>query len=154
MIVDKNLDHGRAEYAYRCKKSIKNLDHERAEYAYRCIKSIEGENDEIEKKYHSAVRSSGALIQKSGLIQTLSFYISKTKDEEKGKENKSYTHYELLAKHILIWILNGSEKTEPLELYLSLLDYTDEEIIQKTQESKALLLWLKRFADAMLASGD
>ncbi|AKB40296.1 MULTISPECIES: type III-B CRISPR module-associated protein Cmr5 [Methanosarcina] len=136
MIVDKNLDHGRAEYAYRC------------------VKDIENKSDEIEKKYHSAVRSSGALIQKSGLIQTLSFFISKTKDEESGRENKNYTHYELLAKHILTWILDSSGSIEPLELYLSLLDYTDEEIIQKTQESKALILWLKRFADAMLASGE
>ncbi|MCC4766892.1 type III-B CRISPR module-associated protein Cmr5 [Methanosarcina sp. DH1] len=145
MIVDKNLDHGRAEYAYACIEEIEHIKE---------IKGIKDKGVEIEKRYHSAVRSSGALIQKSGLMQTLSFYISKTKDEEDGCENKGYTHYELLAKHILTWILDNNGNEEPLKLYRSLLDYTDEEIIQKTQESKALILWLKRFADAMLISGD
>lgn len=132
----------------------KNLDHERAEYAYRCVKYIEGEGGELEKKYHSAVRSSGALIQKSGLIQTLSFYISKTKENGRNEDQKSYTHYEFLAGHILKWSMGNNENLSPLKLYLSLLDCTDDEIIQKTQESKALILWLKRFSDAMLKNGD
>lgn len=147
----------------------RNLDHRRADYAYQRINDIkENNNDKIEKRYHSAVRSSSALIQKSGLIQTLSFYISKKKDDrdESGnqdEEKKSNLHYEFLAKHILNWILfydtsnkfiDYDENVEPLKLYLSLLECTDEEIIQKTQESKDLMLWFKRFADAMLKSGE
>jgi CRISPR-associated protein Cmr5 len=137
----------------------KNLDHERAERAYRCIESIQKEGQKeggelLEKKYHSAVRSSGSLIQKSGLIQTLSFYISKTKENNGYEEDKNYTHYEFLAGHILKWIMANNGNLSPLKLYLSLLDCSDDEIIQKTQESKALILWLKRFSDAMLKSGD
>lgn len=118
----------------------KNLDHERALYAFKCVETIGKLHDDLkEKKYRSAVLSSGILIHKSGLMQTLSFYISK-KDE----------HYQKLAAHILNWreICGGND--EPLAAYQKLLNLPDDEIIQKTQEAKALILWLKNFADAML----
>jgi len=118
----------------------KNLDHERALYAYECVETIGKLHDDFkEKKYRSAVLSSGILIHKSGLMQTLSFYISKRKDE----------HYQKLAAHILNWneICGGND--EPLVAYHKLLNLPDDEIIQKTQEAKALILWLKNFSDAM-----
>lgn len=118
----------------------RNLDHDRALYAYKCVEKIEGSGDETEKKYRSAVLASGALIQKSGLMQTLAFYISK-KDKE---------HYKQLAGHILHWdyVYGGTEL--PLDTYQKLLNLSDEEVMYRTQEAKSLILWLKRFAEAML----
>lgn len=118
----------------------RNLDHERASYAYERVKEIENIGGKTEKEYRSAVRSSGALIQKSGLMQTLAFYLSK-KDKE---------HYKQLAGHILHgdYVYGGTEL--PLDIYHKLLNLSDEEMIYRTQEAKALILWLKRFADAML----
>jgi len=118
----------------------RNLDHERASYAYKCIEDIKKIGGKTEKEYRSAVRSSGALVQKSGLMQTLAFYLSK-KDKE---------HYKQLAGHILHWdyVYGGTES--PLDSYHKLLEILDEDIIHKTQEAKALILWLKKFADAML----
>ncbi|RKY69196.1 MAG: type III-B CRISPR module-associated protein Cmr5 [Candidatus Latescibacterota bacterium] len=123
----------------------RNLDHDRALYAYKCVEKIEGGGDETEKKkYRSAVLASGALIHKSGLMQTLAFYLSK-KDKE---------YYKQLAGHILHWdyVYGGAEL--PLNTYHKLLNLSDEEVMYRTQEAKALILWLKRFAEAMLEKGE
>lgn len=166
---------------------IQNLDHQRASYAYKCIKNLKGKIDtEKEKRYHSAVRSSGVLIQNAGLMQTLSFYISKKgndapsspesdthpnssefNDEKYSSERKdnllspthenwrNLSHYELLAEHILKWILfSGDNDSSILDMYQNLLEKEDEEIICKTQEAKSFILWLKRFSDSILESGD
>lgn len=123
----------------------KNLDNERASYAYKCVEEIKNQNDEkTEKKYRSAVRSSGALMQKSGLMQTLAFYLSK-KDNE---------HYNQLARHILHWKCVHDEGEDSLDIYHKFLELPDEKIMYKTQEVKALIVWLKRFADAMLKGED
>ncbi len=121
-----------------------NIDHDRANYAYKCIEEIKG-NERLETKYRSAVRSCGALIQKSGLIQTLSFYISK-----KNETANEQTHYQKLAKHILMWEKICGNGDDLLKNYQKLLTFSDEELIYKTQEAKDVVLWLKRFADAML----
>lgn len=137
-----------------------NLDHKRAKYAYGCIEEIKDKGGNIEKKYHSAVHSSSILVQESGLLQTLSFYISKINKKGDGGKNdfdEDSSHYKLLAKHILNWIVedcNDKSKNSLLKSYHCLLNYTDESIIYKTQESKALMVWLNRFADAMLKSED
>jgi CRISPR type III-B/RAMP module-associated protein Cmr5 len=117
----------------------RNLEHERAKYAFDRVERIKGKNDEkAEKKYRSAVLSSGALIHKAGLLQTLAFYLSKP-------------DYRPLAEDILSWrgIKEGSE-TAPFSIYKNLLTLKDEDIIHKTQEARALVIWLKRFAEGML----
>lgn len=121
-----------------------NIDHERANYAYKCIEEIKG-NERLETKYRSAVRSCGALIQKSGLIQTLSFYISK-----KNETTNEQTHYEKLAEHILMWEKICGKGDNLSNSYKKLLNFSDEELIYKTQEAKDVVLWLKRFSDSML----
>lgn len=113
-----------------------NLGHKRALYAYKCIESVDITNS----KYRSAVRSAGVLIQNSGLMQTLSFYLSKKKDE----------HYKLLATHILQWNPVETINDEPATLFGNLLKCSDDEIMYKTQETKALISWLKRFAEAKI----
>ena len=128
----------------------KNLDHNRALHAYTCIEGIENSgNDDFEKKYHSAVRSCGILIQRSGLMQTLSFYLSKN-----DKKNNTVTHYEKLADHILQWICRNSKTKDRLQIYQNILNLQDEEILYKTQEAKSLVIWLKRYADTMLKGED
>jgi len=116
----------------------RNLEHERAEYAYNCIQDIKKNHSDIEGKYRSAVLSSGALIQKAGLMQTLAFYLSKKK------------HYEEVADHILCWIQCHSQKGEAKALFEQLLNLKDEVIIEKNMETMALITWLKRFAEGVL----
>ena len=124
----------------------RNLDHDRALYAYKCVEEIQTIGGDTETKYRRAVLSSGALIQKSGLMQTLAFYISK-KDKE---------YYEQLAGHILhLKHVGGTTEGDLLNAYKKLLDCSaEEDMLYKTQEAKALILWLKRFAEAMLKGED
>ncbi len=116
----------------------RNLEHERAAYAYDCIQGIKKNHPDIEGKYRSAVLSSGALIQKAGLMQTLAFYLSKK------------NHYEELADHILCWIKGHNRKGEAKLLFEQLLNVDDDAIIEKTMEAMALITWLKRFAEGVL----
>jgi len=126
----------------------KNIDHKRASHAFSCIKDVNEKYTDLEKKYHSAVRSSGVLIQRSGLMQTLSFYISKKSESGDGP-----THYELLADHILHWVYEDHANKNRLEIYQELLQLSEDNfknILYKTQEAKLLSIWLKRFADTFL----
>ena len=116
----------------------RNLEHERAAYAYNCILDIKNNHHNIEGKYRSAVLSSGALIQKAGLMQTLAFYLSKK------------NHYEELTDHILCWIQCHSRKGETATLFNQLLHLNDEAMIEKNMETMALITWLKRFAEGVL----
>lgn len=121
-----------------------NIEHKRALYAHSCIKDIRDNYPHLDKKYYSAVRSSGVLIQISGLMQTLSFYISK----KNSKLEEGPTHHELLADHILG--VKDQSIENRLEIFEKLLNSSEENILFKTQEAKLLSVWLKRFADTML----
>ncbi len=122
---------------------IKNLEHERAEYAFDCIEKVKkNKNDEkAEKKYRSAILSAGALLHKSGLLQTLAFYLSKG-------------DYKPLAEDILNWKgIKEGNNDNPINIYSNLLKLSDMDIVYKTQEARALVVWLKRFAEGMLKEG-
>ena len=125
----------------------RNLEHERASYAFKCVEDIKNQNNEkAESKYRTAALSAGTLIHKSGLLQALAFYISK-KD------------YHSIAKDMLFWLteipVNNSDVKASLKvMYKQLLSLNDEDIIYKTQETRALIVWLKRFSEAMLKDKD
>ncbi|MEW6088970.1 MAG: type III-B CRISPR module-associated protein Cmr5 [bacterium] len=115
----------------------RNLEHKRAEYAFKCISEIiELKNPKYEAQYRSVALSSGVLIQKSGLMQALAFYISK-------KE-----HHKKLAEHILKWIQCPGINVE-LQ-FQCLLNISDEDMVRKTMETRDFISWLKRFAEGRL----
>jgi len=135
----------------------RNLEHERAKYAFNCVLDIEnrGEsNEQIKGKYKTLVMNSAYLIQKSGLLQSLTFYCSKMTD--KGEKE----HFKKLNLHILKWLLMEDDvrnnpntqwnenKDDTLTLFKIILDKDNDEILNLTQKTKALLIWIKRFADA------
>src|SRR3990172_6351773 len=117
----------------------RNLEHERASYAFKCVEDIKNRNNEkAESKYRTAALSSGTLIHKSGLLQTLAFYISKR-------------DYHPVANDILSWLTGISDSNASLQvMYKQLLSLSDEDVICKTQEARSLIVWLKRFSEAML----
>ena len=134
----------------------RNLQHDRAKYAHDCIENVLAKEKEkafegISEKYKSEVMSTPVRIHDAGLMQTLAFYCSKMKVEN-GKEKNP--HFSMLALHIMKWILNDeAERTgreDALNLFSSLLDQSDEEMILHTQEAIEVTQWLKRFADARI----
>jgi len=126
-----------------------NLDHERAVQAHQNIdevNAIQGnESDKIKKKYRSLVRSAGTLIHQAGLFQTLGFYFQK---------NERW-HF-LLATHILRRLFpNQPDNVTADTLYFqSLLICNDDQARWHTAETQAFILWLKRFAEAILPEPD
>lgn len=119
-----------------------NRDHERAVQAHRCVAAVnDNRDDETKKKYRSLVRGAGTLIHQAGLFQTLGFYFQKNKP-----------HHRDLAAHLLRWLFpNQPETTSPDDLYFQhLLGCADDQARWHTAEAQAFVLWLKRFAEAML----
>lgn len=136
----------------------RNIRHECAKYAYECITDVvelSKKDSGIQKDYRSEVLSTGTRIHNAGLLQTLTFYCSKIKDNK--------PHFERLSSHIMEWILRN-EKTgvsavnassrkdegKPLKLLEFLLDQPDNRMIYFTREAMEVTQWLKRFAEARL----
>ncbi|ALV63532.1 CRISPR-associated RAMP Cmr5 [Thermococcus sp. 2319x1] len=139
--------------------NLRTLEQERAKFAYEKVREVMNADENVQKKYSSYVKSAPALIMTSGLGQTLAFYLSKL--EKKGeadcesiipiKEEKAEKiAYAYLYKHICEWLAERRKLTDnrdPLKFYL---EADALEAITLTQETLALLNWLKKFADAML----
>ena len=115
----------------------RNLEHKRAEYAYSCINEIAEMTNDKQKKYRTAVLSCGSLIQKTGLMHAIAFYISK-----KGQQEK-------LARHILTHIFQRQNENA-VELFNRLLTANNEMLMQMTSEAQSIVKWLKRFAEGRL----
>ncbi|MCW3132711.1 MAG: type III-B CRISPR module-associated protein Cmr5 [Methanophagales archaeon] len=153
---------------------LRSLEQERAKFAFESIFQVKerGEEDrELEKKYRSHVRSASTLILTNGLGNALAFYQSKfepgTKIETPGDvenfinrdnfnnlkpEKRSYA---LLYFYLSKWLagkgsdqVNVTEGNDPLQWAIN--NATSLEVLQATQETLALLNWMKRFAQAIL----
>lgn len=119
-----------------------NREHERAVYAHEKITTVNTNfsDDDDKKRYRALVQSAGPLIHQAGLFQTLGFYFQKKKP-----------HHLSLSEHILKWLFPHVEDPIPQNLYFQhLLQSTDEQSWYYTFEAQALILWLKRFAVAIL----
>ena len=121
-----------------------NIEHERAKYAFSKVKGLaECNDDKVKQKYRSAVRSAGVMVRSAGLLQTLSFYLSK----------EDYTH---LAGDILGWeyARPTCASQDIMGIYGALLDSSDYDLMAYTQETVSLIAWLKRFTEAMIEDQD
>ena len=111
-------------------------EQERARYAFEQVKNIPGPTG---KEYRSLVLQAPERIHQCGLLQTLAFHLSKEKDSQ----------HSLFLQHLLGWFFGKKiiKKNNIRSSYKKLLDLSSTEIMQKTQESKKLVFWLKRFAE-------
>ncbi len=107
---------------------------------------------EQQGKYRTRVLAAPVFIHDTGLLQALAFLISK-KDEKA---------FQLFASHLLRWILRGSlsdalpavqqeaRANDNWQKFSQLSELSSDQILLHTQETLALLQWLKRFAEARL----
>lgn len=110
-----------------------SLDQQRAAYAW---KKVQGCGDE----YGKLAKGAPALIMNNGLMQTLAFY------EDKGKN-----HHLNLNQHIIDWLatyLTGKEVNNlPFKSMMdALLQADSQQYRQATEETLALLRWIRQFA--------
>jgi len=155
--------------------TIQTLEQKRAKFAYKAVSEVKGDKPEIQKKYSSYVKSASVMILSNGLATTLAFYLSKMKlkddtdykivlkeleNYKNGRPNKfenkpDRVAYAYLYSHISVWLAEKSNDGKGLTKNTDPLKYITEnanvfDVIQLTQETIALLNWMKRFTDAML----
>ena len=116
-----------------------NIAHENARKAFNKINAIRDINNVDNKKYLSLVRGADTMIHQCGLMQTLAFYWSK-------KES----HHKRLISHILEHMGNTYTENNLDKGYSELLKTDDGELMRKTAQVRSYLLWLKRYAEAIL----
>lgn len=138
----------------------RSLEQERAREAWDCVEQVRSCNEELEerkryaKEYNSLARSAPADIQGNGLGQTLAFWRAKGFENGKPKDNGDNAHCQLFA-HASARIrrqLSLPEARDVVEWIAK--EATTEEYRRATTEAMAFLIWLKRFAEAELPTGE
>ncbi|WP_420209074.1 type III-B CRISPR module-associated protein Cmr5 [Candidatus Electronema sp. JC] len=119
---------------------VKNIAHDNAREAFKKIEDVKRCDVKIQKKYLSLVHGADTFVHQCGLLQTLAFYLSK--DEK---------HHQLLTDQLLEFI--GSEYLPDgnrMQGYKRLIGKEDSQLMTDTARIRKYLLWLKRYAEAML----
>jgi CRISPR-associated protein Cmr5 len=93
--------------------------------------------------YGSQARSLPALIQTNGLGQALAYLLSKGKGDPKKP-------HQLLYQHISTWVTKQLNWGADDKLLVKLTQYSSADYRRATSEAMALLIWLRRFAEARL----
>lgn len=113
-------------------KKTGSLDQQRAAYAWQ---SVEGCGSD----YCNLAKAAPALIMTNGLMQTLAYY------QEKGKN-----YHSALSKHLREWLLKRRlvEQSDFSSVMTALQTADAARFRQATEETIALLRWIRQFAAA------
>jgi CRISPR-associated protein Cmr5 len=118
--------------------TIKTIEQGRAKYAYTCVKAI---STEVENgKYKSYIKKIPSLIKVNGLGATVAFICGKKKEPA----------YQEIYKHLSKWLKEKNLLANEEELLEKLTSIDSSEYRRFTLEVLSLLIWLKRFADALI----
>ena len=123
-------------------------EQERAARAWKCVDGTPGILGEKKaSEYGQLARGLPALIQTNGLGQTLAYLLSKGKYEDAVKEENPH---HLLYLHISEWVTEQLGWGKSDRLLVELTQHNSAEYRRATSEAMALLIWLRRFAEARL----
>ncbi len=146
-----------------------SLEQERAKYAWGCVSDVKVHR----KEYASLAKSAPADIQINGLGQTLAFW--RAKGFEKGQPKKDDPQskiYEDVSKWLgdekrfdvkRVWVeqeyrdKEGNKKIQKVENWVLhwIINNADVNAYRRaTSETIALLIWIKKFAEAELAEAE
>lgn len=124
----------------------RTTEQERGKRAWECIDEVHSKSKDYQKDYRSRARGLNAMVQINGLGQTLAFLKAKGTKAESDKR---------LSEHVSIWVakqMGQEESTNLLEWLVS--EASTDEYRRATAECLAFGVWLRRFAEAELESGD
>lgn len=121
---------------------LPSLDQKRAAYAWKKVQAL---NPGLKGEYSKLAKGAPALIMNNGLMQTLAFY----QDKAKAK-----AHHKELNEHIIGWLWErrpcrdvGVAPTPTFEQTMNnLLAYDSQAYRAATEETLALLRWIRQFA--------
>lgn len=125
-------------------KGFKGIEHGRAEFAYRCVEGVKRNNNIKNSNYKSYVKKVPMLIKTNGLGATYAFIYSK--DDEAYKEIYRNTKEWLECEDGGLIDLSGNE----CELVKKIIELPSSKYRAVTIEILALFQWLRRFAEGML----
>ena len=144
-----------------------SIEQKRAAQAWKDVGEIDNKHRAtLGRKYNSLARSTPALVQSNGLGQALAFLRAKAGPESNNK-GKDFNEHRLLYQHLSKWVMceihqglkEKKEKEQKFDekdakLKKELLEWIvqqDTQIYRRaTAETMAYLVWLKRFAEAVL----
>ncbi len=124
----------------------------RAAYALTAIQALQAKRKDEYGNYRGFVRSLPAAIVASGLGQALAMELAGSK-RDKG--------HELLFRHLSDWLCNAGQNgwaSSPYrggaDIVAQLMAGDEANYIRAQEEAMALLVWLKKFAEAFLQRPD
>lgn len=131
----------------------RTTEQERGEQAWHYISDVKMQPSSYQKDYRSRARGLNAMIQINGLGQTLAFLKAKGTKRENGQlvQTPDKQLFEQLSRWMSRRIM-GEERPDLLPWLVS--DASTEAYRRATVECLAFGVWLRRFAEAELESGD
>lgn len=130
----------------------KSLEQKRAAFAWQKIQDSKRDlPPKSQEEYSSLVKKAPADIQTNGLGQTIAFWRAKGFEKGEPKDGGKNPHAQLLY-HLTEWLKSKdalSLQTDNLVHWVSQTAKVDD-YRRATSESIAILVWLKRFAEAEL----
>jgi len=138
------------------------LEQKRAKFALEKVKAVAKQDNKTQGKYRSRLLNLGTQIHQNGLGQTMAFYLSKSGPEAKRKGDKEMGAYRGVYTWLGDWLCGTGD--DGVGIYRrqgnndGLINWITGEDASKyrmaTLEIMELVNWLKRFASALLASGE
>ncbi len=123
-------------------------EQKRAKYAWECVEEAQSTLSEKASEYGQLARGLPALIQTNGLGQTLAFLLAKGKYKDAVKQENPH---HLLYSHLSRWVMKEIwQEDDPDGLLVKLTQESSATYRRATSEALALLIWLRRFAEARL----
>jgi CRISPR-associated protein Cmr5 len=133
------------------------LEQKRAAAAWDCIQDIVRRRDTaLQEKYKTLAIKATADIQTNGLGQTIAFWKAKGAVEPgKSPGAEKLAHQKILA-HLTTWLKSAETLQLPTDNLVEWVSKTAsaDDYRRATTEAIAFLVWLKRFAEAELPSGE
>lgn len=123
------------------------LEQQRAAHALKCVNQIKGKGA-LEQEYKSVAESLSAIIVMNGLGQAAATLLARA-----GKKTKDKSAHRQLFDHLEEWLCSSSSQTGFRAALMDSIVNSDQSTYLHAQaEALALLVWLKKFAQAFLGS--
>lgn len=126
----------------------KTLDQERAEFIWKKIVELKQKSPAILDSYTKLSKGAGTLIMQNGLMPTLAFYGDKAGG---AKSLGGGNEHDYLMTHLLSWLQRQKliTSTDFEGAMNTLVTKTSADYRLITEESLALIRWIRQFASAL-----
>ena len=131
---------------------MQTIEQSRAAYALQCVEEVNCAKKEVAQEYKSYARQWGPMVHANGLGQALAFAKSKPKSEA----------WKMLYRHLSNWLTGNAiaqnvacpaplrVDAKTIDAVVAITTQPAEAYLAATAEALALVLWIKRLAEASI----